>query len=94
MSDQERNQTNAFCLEFIHNTLENELLAAWATRRGQFTELPIKSVINLSKAVDMLPTDLILSYGFGIESVTVSELNELLKEEKEGCSLQKVAVAA
>lgn len=94
MSDQERNQKNLFCLEFIHNTLEDYLLAVWANRRDRFTQLSVESVVSLSKAVDMLATDLILSYGFGIESVTVSELNALLKEEKEGCALAKVAVAA
>lgn len=94
MTDQQRKEQNLFCLEFIHTVLEGDVLAAWANKRDSFTQMPIESVINLSKVTDMAASDLVLQYGFGIESTTVAELKTLMDQECEGCGLSKVAIAA
>lgn len=91
---------NLLCLEFIHQYLSGEELLKWAQFRNSFTKLDIDQVIDLSRlindyAIDVtyVPTDLILN-GFGCETITVAQLDALMKEESEGCALAKVAVAA
>lgn len=95
MTDEQRKLTNERCLEFVHtHVLVPDLLDAFASLRNTFTEMGVREITRLSEITGFLPSDLILGYGFGIDKLTVSDLDALMKEESEGCALAKVAVAA
>lgn len=91
---------NLVCLEFVHQNLSGDELYKWSQLRNGYTKLDIDQVVELTRTINdyvidltYLPSDLILM-GFGCESITVSQLDLLMKEENEGCGLAKVSVAA
>lgn len=91
---------NLKCLEFVHQNLSGDELIKWSQFRNSYTKLDLDQVIDLTRTINdyvidltYVPSDLILN-GFGCETINVAQLDALMKEENEGCALQKVAVAA